>query len=904
MLLAPGFRLGPYEIVSVLGAGGMGQVYRARETRLERVVALKILPEEFRQRTDRQRRFQSEARLISALSHPHICALFDVGEQDGASFLVMEYLEGETLEDRLTRGPLSGDEVLRYATQIADALDHAHQADITHRDLKPSNVILTATGVKLLDFGLARGPALHVAHPSATQSLPPERLTEEGTLVGTFHYMAPEQLEGKEADHRTDIFAFGTVLFEMATGRKPFEGASQAGMIASILTARPPAISSVRSADALPAAIDHIVERCLAKHPDDRWQTARDVTLELGWIAKGGTKEGALSPAPAARATAMHRRERLAWTLAITAIVAAGTVIFLPRRSAPPEITRFVVPSPPGTSIGVAENRTRVALSPDGRRVAMIASAGGASRLWVRALDAVEVKPLAGTEGAQSPFWSPDSRLIGFFSPGDGLLKKVDASGGPVLTIGAAQADGGAVWGRDGTILFTQFLDGIYRVAAAGGTPVRVTRVDKAGRELNHYWPEFLPDGRHFLYMATRLEASGVRATPAVYVASLDAAGTTLVAQRHSRMVYMPPGRLLFVEEGALLAQRFDVSTLQLVGEPVQIADGVAYFRSLGNGAFSVSTNGVLAYQGAADTAQIMSFDRRGTSTDIGWSRQNYTALRFSPDGRSIAVAVVDPRTGGADIWIYDATRGAPVRLTSDPSDESDPVWSADGRRMLIRMLRGGPESLRIGSAAPNLYAKAIASGAEELLVSDPGPLQPDDWSKDGRWIAYTRNTRQTGTDVWLMPASGAPPQPFSDERFEEYGATFSPDSQWIAFVSTESGSAEVYVARLDERGKRTRISVDGGTTPRWSADGRELFYMSSDNRAIMAVSVQPGAVFTPQAPRRLFSIGPTPATRARARNAVYDVSPDGERFLVSIPTGDQASSHITLVLNWTAGLP
>jgi len=902
MMLAPGVRLGPYEIVSILGAGGMGQVYLARDTRLNRPVAIKLLPEEFRERTDRQQRFQVEARLISALSHPHICSLFDIGEQDGASFLVMEYLEGETLEDRITRGPLPASEVLRYATQIADALGHAHQAHITHRDLKPSNVMLTATGVKLLDFGLARGPAHEVSRSAATQTLPPGRLTEEGTLVGTFQYMAPEQLEGKEADRRTDIFALGILLYEMATGRKAFAGASQASLIASILTARPPAISSTRltsHADPLPLALDHIVERCLAKEPDERWQTARDVKLELDWISKSDAPRVPV----VARAGAIRPRERLAWALSAVALVAAGGLAFRTLGSPSPKTTRFVVPSPPGTTIGVAENRTRMALSPDGRRLALIAFSGGTPRIWVRALDSLEAQPLDGTEGAQSPFWSPDSRFIGFFSPGEGVLKKVEAAGGPVLTIVPAQADGGAVWGRDGTILFTQFLDGIYRVAADGGTPTRVTRVDKAKRELNHYWPEFLPDGRHFLYMATRLEATGLRATPALYVASLDAPEATPLIQRHSKMTYAPPGYLLFVEEGSLLAQRFDTSKLTLVGEPVRIADGLAYFRTLGNGAFSVSTNGVLAIQGAQDTAQIVAYDRRGTATDIGWAAQNYGGLRFSRDGKSVAAAVIDPRTGGADIWIYDAARGAPVRLTSDPSDESDPVWSADGRRILIRMLRGGPESLRIGSAAPNLYAKTIATGAEELLVADPGPLQPEDWSPDGRWIAYTRNTQQTGTDIWLMPAEGSTPQPFSTERFEEYGASFSPDSRWLSFVSTESGSPEVYVAPLGERGKRTRISVDGGTSPRWSADGRELFYTSADSRSLMAVPVDPGPTFSARQPTRLFSIGPPAATKSRARNTIYDVSPDGQRFLVSVPSGEPASSRITVVLNWTAGL-
>jgi Tol biopolymer transport system component len=903
MPLSVGARLGPYEVLSLVGVGGMGEVYKARDTRLDRTVAIKLLPVDAAGRADRRSRFETEARAISSLSHPHVCTLFDIGDEDGRPFLVMEYLEGETLDDRLTRGALPAAEVLRYGVQIADALAHAHDAHIIHRDLKPSNVMLTASGVKVLDFGLARrSPVELESFATSTVSFEQRRHTAEGTIIGTFQYMAPEQLEGREADERTDIFALGMSLYEMATGHKAFTGDSQASLIASILTRQPPSISthSATRGDRLLVGLDHLVDRCLAKDPEQRWQTARDVKLELEWIAGGGSRP----TAPVAIMRRVFTRERLAWAVATVAVAAAVTGVRVPVRDAPLEPTRFIVSPPAGTTIGVAENRMRIAISPDGRRLAIVASTEGKQQIWLRSLDSVSAEPLPGTDGAVSPFWSPNSRLIGFFSPGDGALKKVELTGGPARTICPAQTDGGATWGRDGTILFTQFLDGIYRVSADGGMPTRVTQVDKAKRELNHYWPEFLPDGRHFLYMATALEPSGVRATPTVYVASLDSSDTTLLTQMHSRMAYASPGYLVFVQDGALLAQTFDSAKLRLTGEPVRIADGLAYVRTLGNGAFTISANGTLAYQGAEDASQIRWYDRSGNVTDATWPKQNYGALRFSRDGQSVAVDVYDPRAGTADIWIFDTSRGTPIRFTSDPADESGPVWSPDDERILFRTVRGGPESLRMGSAAPNLHAKAVATGIEEPLVSDPSPLETNDWSPDGRWIIYTKNTRQTGRDLWLKPVAGdGNPHAFSNERFEEFGAGFAPDSRWVAFVSTESGPPEVYVAPVQQPGQRKRISTGGGTTPRWSRDGRELFYASADNRAIMRVQIEPGSTLTTGLPTRLFSIGESPAARDGRRNTIYDVSPDGKRFLVSVPADDPGSSRVTVVLNWTSVL-
>jgi eukaryotic-like serine/threonine-protein kinase len=906
MTLSLGSRLGPYQILSLIGVGGMGEVYTARDTRLDRTVAVKVLLKDRLDRPDRRRRFESEARAISSLHHPHICTLFDVGEQDGIAFLVMEYLEGETLDDRLSRGPLAVKELLAYAVQIAAALDHAHGEHFVHRDLKPTNVVLTSSGAKLLDFGLVRRSIVEQVVPtlSSTLSFEDRKLTGEGALLGTLQYMAPEQLEGKEADGRTDIFALGALMFEMATGQKAFAGSSQASLIASILTHHPPAASSTRLDAALPPGIDHLIERCLAKNPADRWQTARDVKLELEWIAGGGSQATRTRPRPP-----WSMREAVAWTAAVGALAfAAVTSVRSPARQVPPaEATRFVIAPPPGTRITASENNTRIALSPDGRYLALIATTNGRQQLWIHSMESGGAQPLAGTDDALSPFWSPDSRFVGFFSRGSGELKKIEVTGGPARTICQAQTEGAATWGRDGTILFTQFLDGIYRVSGEGGTPVRVTTVDKGRRELNHYWPSFLPDQRRFIYLATALDAAGFRATPTIYVASLDSSDVTPLAQLHSKMVYASPGYLLFIEQGALLAQAFDAVTLERRGEPVRIADGVGYYRTIGNGAFSISDSGVLAYQGAGDDSQLVWYDRRGNLADTGWGKQNYGTPRLSRDAQSVAVDVLDPQTGTSDIWIYDVLQGAPVRFTLDLDDESDPVWSSDNQRIMFRTNRGGAASLRTGSAAPNLYVKTLGVGAaEELLIASPGPLNPEDWSHDGQWIAYINNTRQTGSDLWVMDLLGDNQQarPFVATRFDEWGARFSPNSSRIAFVSTESGAPEVYVTTVGAAGPKTRISNGGGTSPRWRRDGRALFYAAADNRSIMSVPVDWSGGFKAGPPTRLFTISPEAAARFGVRGMPYDVSPDGERFMFNVQAGQPGPSQISVVQNWRAALP
>jgi eukaryotic-like serine/threonine-protein kinase len=907
MTLSAGARLGPYEILSLVGVGGMGEVYRGRDTRLDRTVAIKLLPVEMAERPDRRARFEVEARAISSLSHPHICTLFDVGDQDGRPFIVMEYLAGETLDDRLTRGALAAKEVVRYALQIADALAHAHRAHIVHRDLKPSNVMLTASGsgstaapqAKLLDFGLARRPVVEAAAGTlSTVSFDQRKLTAEGTILGTFQYMAPEQLEGKEADARTDIFAFGTLIYEMATGKKAFEGTSQASLIASILTAQPPAISSTQSSDGLPPAIDHIVERCLAKNPDDRWQTARDLKLELEWIAAGSQVGGVVAPASTPRA---RRRELLAWAVALVALAAAiaGAVMGRPRPSNNADVTRFVIAPASGSSIRGGEQRMPLAVSPDGRHIAYVGVTEGQTQIWVRSLDKVAAQLVPGTEGASSPFWSPDGKYIGFLATDRGELRKVALAGGPPRTICPAANETLPEWGTDGTILFTQLLDGVFRVSAEGGTPTRVTAVDKSQREINHFWPTFLPDGKHFLYLATARNSDNVsKALPSLYIAALDGSKRTLVPRIHSRTIYAATGYLLFVEEGALLAQPFDLPRLQVKGEAIRVADGVALFRSIGSSSFSVSTTGTLAYLGAGDQYQFQWYDRAGNATDPGWAKQTYGSVRISPDGQQALVDVYDPRNGESDVWIYDLARNVPRRFIADPPSDRNGVWSPDARRVLYSTERG---------FFPNLFTKAFdGSGEIETMVAYPAPVFPDDWSSDNQWIVFTVNTVQTFLDLWLKPLRGdGEPRKFLATSNSETGARFSPDAKWVAFSSDETNSAtEVFVAPVGQPERRRQISIGGGTAPRWRRDGKELFYASADARWIMSVTIDSLAEFRVGKPTRLFTVGMTqPVVRDGNRGAVYDVTPGGDRFLVSLPYGEPLSSRINVLLNWTAAL-
>ncbi len=889
MTLAAGSRLGPYEILAPVGAGGMGEVYKARDTRLGRTVALKVLPERLSSDVELRQRFEREARTISQLSHPHICALYDVGHQEGTDYLVMEYLEGQTLAERLAKGPLALDQVLRYGVEIADALGKAHQHGIVHRDLKPGNVMLTKSGVKLLDFGLAR-VFQPVSSGSILTALPTETpLTEKGTILGTVQYMAPEQLEGKEADSRTDIFALGAVLYEMATGRKAFSGATQASLISSIMTAEPQPISE--SQPLSPPALDRVVKTCLAKDPDDRWQTAHDVMLELKWIAEAGSQAGAPAPMAASRKS----RERLLWTaLAVLALAALLPWVIRDRKGtrADAAVTRFAVLPPENASfLGGAIDP--VTISPDGRRLALLATSGGRRRIWIRALESLAAEPLAGTEGAAYPFWSPDSRSIGFFA--DGKLKKIKASGGPVQTLCDAPDGRGGAWSRDGVILFAprQFAEPLYRVSSSGGVPVPATRLEPSRQESAHRWPCFLPDGRHFLYLAsisTRHLRNGI------YVGSLDSKETTLLISADSNVAYSPSGHLLFVRDQTLMAQRFDAERLRLADEVVPVVEQMPQSLASSHSPFSVSENGVLAYWAGDTKKELIWFDQAGRRLGSLGSASDNPGASFSPDEKRVALSRPDARSGASDIWVVEVSRGVTSRLTLDRFEDHFPIWSPDGTRIVFNSNRNGPE---------DLYQKdSTGTGREELLYkSDVAHKHPLDWSSDGRFILYHTRQSRTGSDILALPLFGnREPIPFLSTEFEEGHAQFSPDGRHVAYASDESGVYEIYVQPFPGPGGKLQISTQGGVQPRWRRDGEEIFYVAADGRMMAApLSPQSGSLSVGN-PRALFKTAILPDA---VFPAIFDyaVTADGQRFLIVTPTSETLVFPATVVLNWAAKL-
>jgi Tol biopolymer transport system component/predicted Ser/Thr protein kinase len=861
----------------------MGEVYRARDTRLERTVAVKVLPAHLSASAESRQRFEREAKTISQLSHPHICALYDVGNQDGVEFLVMEYLEGETLSERLLKGALPFDHVLRYGIEIADALDKAHRQGIVHRDLKPGNVMLTKSGVKLLDFGLAK--AVAPATPQQLTSFPTQQaLTQEGTILGTFQYMAPEQLEGREADARTDIFAFGAVLYEMATGQKAFSGRTQASLIAAIIERVPPPVSTI--SPMTPPAFDRVVKTCLEKDPEDRWQTAHDAMLELKWVAEGGSAAGLPAPVVARR----RSRERLAWIVAgiLAASTVALAVLELTRpRSASPVVRSNVLP-PENTSFSfVGGGAGPVAVSPDGRQLAFVTSEFGAKKLlWVRPLESLVAKPLPATADATYPFWSPDSRFLGFFA--GGKLKRIEVAGGPALSICDAPDARGGSWSREGTILFEpSFRDPIHRVSANGGKSVPATKLDVSRNETTHRWPFFLPDGRHFLFFSGSHTAGAESELDAIFVGSLDGEKPKLLVNARSNAAYAA-GHLLFVRQKTLLAQAFDPKSLKLTGEAFPIAENVQDDPGFFNAVFSVSDQGTLAYQEAGGTtglSELTWVDRTGKKLEVLGDPADYFEPRISPDGRRVAVAIEDP----GDIWIYDLARRVRTRLTFAESDDFAPTWSPDGTRVAF-------SSQRTGSG--DIYAKAASgTGADELLLSSKIFKVPNSWSPDGRYLAYIAFQGAPGStaDLWLLSLPDGKASPLLQTQFAELQAVFSPDGRWLAYASNESGRFEIYVQPFPGPGGKWQISTSGGIQPRWARGGKELFFLAPEGK-IMSVEVRAHTVFEAGAPKALFA-----TALKNAPGPPYDVSSDGQRILLNRPIHEESSPPITLVQNWTA---
>jgi len=872
--------LGHYEVIEKIGAGGMGEVYSARDRRLDRIVAIKVLPGHLSQNPELKQRFEREARAISQLSHPHICRLYDIGKEDGIDFLVMECLEGENLAQRLDRGPLPLDELLRTAIQIADALDKAHRQGVIHRDLKPGNIMMTPDGAKLLDFGLAKSDVPVSSSSETDLAAAPtvsSPLTAQGMVLGTFQYMAPEQVEGQPVDQRTDIFAFGAVLYEMATGKKAFTGRTQASLIASIIKENPPPIAQLQPMT--PPALDRVVQTCLAKDPDDRRQSMHDLVLELRWIAEGGSQAGVPAPVAVRR----RSRERLAWILAAAAtalaLVAAVVAVVNLRPREPPATIRFQIPAPEGTNwVGSPK------VSPDGRMIAFNAgNANGVPSLWVRPLDALQPRNLPGTDGAARPFWSPDSRYLGFFT--DGKLKKVAVDGGPPQTIAEARSGADGTWGVDGTILFDGGMaDSIRAVPAVGGVPSPATQLDRERGEQVHAWPQFLGDSRSFTYLAVLNGGSSE-----AFIGSLDPGERRAIGSGSSRVEFDPAGFLVFARDRMLMAQPFDLGALKTTGEAFPIVESVDIGRA-GLADFSISRNGVLAFQSAgARTAQLVWVDRNGRELRRVGQPADYSEPTVSPDGKRIAVGIADPRSGSGDLWILEPARNITSRFTFDEADDATPSWSHDGRWIAFYSDRDGLQGIYLRDASGAGDAKLLLEATERHL--------PSGWSTDDRYLI---TTEFVDGNITIIPMTDPPGEPIAwlATGFFEGQGTFSPDGSRIAYASNESGGFEIYVQDFPGPGGKWQISNAGGTEPQWSPDGSELYYLDRSRR-LMAVAITTTPRFEAQVPVVLFQSNVRADIVTRNR---YVVGSGGKSFLLVVPDTEQALAPTTVVVNWMAG--
>jgi eukaryotic-like serine/threonine-protein kinase len=876
-------RLGNYELLSLLGAGGMGQVYRARDVRLSRSVAIKMLRGDAADIVELRERFEREARAVASLNHPHICTLYDIGCEDSVDYLVMELVEGETLGNLLEKGALSADQAVLYAIQIADALDQAHRRGVVHRDLKPGNIMVTKAGVKMLDFGLAKLQPISTAELTGTD-ISTRFLSREGTVLGTPQYMSPEQLRGRAADARTDIFALGVVLYEMIAGRRAFEGGCEADVAAAILSSQPPSLMSTQRG--VPPPLDHVVKRCLAKDPDERWQTARDAMLELEWIGE--------APAlPSGPAGAPSRWQRLGWPMAaLLAVMLAFLAILYLRRPAPPWLRegRFAVSVPVGASL---EDSAPV-LSPDGSQLAFIATQDGQRRLWIRRLDSLAVQALPGTEGASGPFWSPQGNAIGFFS--GGKLKEINVSGGGPQVLCDAMAGRGGTWNREGVIVFASSVsDGLYRISAAGGEPVPVTTLNPARLENSHRWPKFLPDGRHFLYYIR----SGKAETQGIFLGTLNAQSTSadrrplLNVDSNAEYVPMrnPGGLLLFVRERGLIAQPFDADRLRTTGEPFLIVENVSGLKNDAAACFSASENGVLAFGDfPSPQSKLIRFDRLGRRLTEMLEPGPYMRVRLSPNEKQAAVYTMNPLKGAAEIWLVELSHGLQTRFTTGRTGEMYPVWSPDGRRIAFSSLRDG---------VYNLYQKASAgTGVEELLVKSNVSKWPVDWSRDGRFILYQVDDPKTHTDIWVLALTGER-RPFQllGTEFVERNARFSPEGRWVAYASNETGQFEIYVLSFPDSSVKRRISINGGDRPVWRGDGMELFYVMPGGELMAApMKANPG-LEVGAAKRILGAVSLEPSSVVTWTN--YDVAAEGQQFLAAISVKRTSPAPITIIMNW-----
>ncbi len=876
-MLAAGTRLGPYEILAPLGAGGMGEVYRAQDPRLGRQVAIKILPPERAFDPQRLHRFEQEARAASSLNHPHILAVYDFCSGSGMSYLVTELLEGETLRSRLLAGALPVRKAMDIAVQIARGLAAAHEQGIVHRDLKPENLFLMRDGqVKILDFGLAKLPLPESASRLAAATTTPG--TEPGVVMGTVGYMAPEQARGLPVDHRADLFSLGAILYEMLAGRRAFQGSSEVEVLSAILREDPPDLQSAEGRP-VPLAVELVVRHCLEKDPEARFQSARDFAFALGALT-GSTSSLAV-------ATPAARRKRIAWgavAVLLLALLGAGAMAWLTRRSDERRTPlQLSVLAPDGEKL---YSFPSAVLSPDGRQIVLVATGSNSrTRLWVRSLDHDDTRLLDGTLGARRPFWSPDGKDIAFFA--DGKLKRIPTTGGAVQTVAEAPTGSGGAWGRDGTILFAPTnMSPLWRVGAGGGRAVPVTRLDPARHETSHRFPVFLPDQKHFLlYVRTDGSRSGI------YTGTLGSPDLRFLSPSSSNALYAPPGYLLFVSEGNLMARRFDAGSLELSGAPVALAEGISIEADAAD--FSASAAGILAYRPVPMMlTQNQWFDRTGQRLGALGEVGYWSSPRISPDGRQVAVMRVDPRTQNLGVWLLDAVQGqARLFAEAHPGTYLFPVWSPDQSRLALAVERGG---------AADLYTKDLDGGAEHALLVSSRYKMPTDWSSDGRLLFYTKSDPAGDFDVEALPLAGGPPLSVVSSPFSEGDTQLSPDGRWLTYTSDASGRMDVYVRPFAQPGAERVVSPGGGFGPHWRRDGRELFYIAPDGR-LMAVPMAPGKEPDPLPAHVLFDarLGVLPYDLAE-----YDITPDGQRFLVNQTVGPPAPEAVNLLFDWTARLP
>jgi eukaryotic-like serine/threonine-protein kinase len=906
MALVAGTRLGPYEIVAPLGAGGMGEVYSARDTRLNRTVAIKVLLQQFSADPELKQRFEREARAISSLQHPHICTLHDVGEHEGVSFLVMELLEGETLAARLQRGPMSMAEIVKVASQVAEALDRAHRHGIVHRDLKPGNVMLAKDGAKLMDFGLAKPLAMgSVSHPSkssqggapllsaaVTMSSPSPQmspLTSAGTIVGTIQYMSPEQIEGREADARSDIFALGAVMYEMATGKRAFQGKSQITVASAILEKDPEPISAVQAT--VPLAFERIVQTCLAKDPEERFQTAHDVKLQLRWAAEPSPVAATV---PAVAAPRSWKWQTFAAVVVLIVAALAGGYWLAGQHQheqsmrvqfAPPEKTMFDATGDYG---GVP------VLSPNGEYVAFSAhNANSPKGLWVRPLNSYVAQHLEGTDGAAHPFWSPDGRYLGFFA--NGKLLKVLATGGPVVTLADAENPRGGSWCGGDVILFAPNFQGpLMRVNANGGQATAATNVD-AAKHTTHRWPWCLPDGKHFLYLATSHQG-GKAEENGVYFGSLSDKSSHLVVPSDAGGSYAS-GYLLYHAQTSVMAQAFDPSSGKVSGDAVAILDKVKFDSGVWRMLFTVSDNGLLAYMPGGASAigtQLVWCDRTGKVLKVVGEHSSYSDPRLSPDGKRLAFVSGDPIW---DVWTLDLERGTKSRVTFDQTVKAAPAWSTDGKTLAFGVTKTGSA----GTFGTIHTKPANGTGTDQTLAAENGwGLLFPEYSPDGRYLVYRRGQGGRGSVIYAKPLqSGGVPIPVikaEDPKVNLNAFRLSPNGRWIAYESNESGATEIYVAPFPHGEGKWQVSNGGGLFPLWRGDSREIYYETGGDEVFAVGVEEKNGELQIGTSQSLFR------TNASAIGVPWDVDRSGQRFLINRGE-EEAPTALNLVTNWTSEL-